>query len=105
MGAISWLDEVRDLSADADKPASCDLHLFGSARNQVAPRDLDLLVVYDDDAMMEMRLYRARLEAVAVQKRLPALDFVTLTRSEERSTRFARRERAVLVEDAPRASA
>ena len=77
------------------------MFLFGSALRESDPRDVDLLVVYDPQAMPPARA--AGLRQIVVRACAEAivrpLDVVLLTGEEARDTRFADREHAKLIFD------
>lgn len=84
--------------SDAERRGT-EVWLFGSACDSDTPRDIDILVVYDTDALSvsEAIAFRTRLaDQVAADGGVPA-DIVLLNRNEVALTKFLERIQAVKI--------
>lgn len=74
------LDELRRA---AEKIGGLELRLFGSAQHSTSPRDLDVLVLYDDPLKLS-----ALVEADMWELYEPPIDLIGMTRGEDIELEF-----------------
>lgn len=75
---------LRVLRSAAEEIGGLELRLFGSARNSTTPRDLDVLVLYDDPLKL-----RALVEADLWELCTPPIDLIGMTRDEDFELEFS----------------
>jgi hypothetical protein len=72
-----------DLCRTAEKIGSLELRLFGSALHSTSPRDLDVLVLYDDPLKLN-----ALVEADIWELYAPPIDLIGMTHDEDFELEF-----------------
>lgn len=83
------------------KPNGCEFYVFGSATRSYRARDLDILVVYDKNAIPANKVRTHCQQLIAELENLTSLavDVTFLSKEEECEHEFIVRSKAVLIED------
>jgi hypothetical protein len=81
----SWPAEVTQ-ALDGRVPSSCRIWMSGSALVRRRPKDLDLLITYQDGYEADALALTATIRAVARARRWPALDLTTITHAQAEQT-------------------
>ena len=92
----SWTTALKQECAEALVPPAVHVWLFGSCLRTGSPGDIDLLVVSDEPRPVVARVKADLATRLSARFGL-VVDFVTLSRDEDRSVMFSLREAAVRV--------
>lgn len=77
----NWPGEVAQ-ALDGRVPPTCQIWMTGSALVRRRPKDLDLLITYQDGYEADALALTAAIRAVARARRWPALDLTTTTHTQ-----------------------